>query len=349
MGNPWAYDLTAIGARTAPVLIVLGSDADPAAKKQGGGYRVLGNSDIFKLLPDSFAFEQINLSKPFLRQQGRPDLSRFDCVLNLVTDPDQHPQTLATLGKLLRGYKGRIVNRPEAVLRTTRDQVAKRLEGVAGLRVPKVLRLRNPKPGAASTAAQRAGLAFPLIVRMAGTHTGTIIGIVNSPDELDAATAGPGAFILTEFVDFRSDDGLYRKHRVFFIGRRRIYRHLIGNDGWSIHAKERFHFMTGHPGLIAEEQRIVEDPAGLLPGPVSAALDAVRERLGLDYFGVDFGIAPDGRAVLFEANATMNFFPVVDLPPFAHIRCVIKPARQALLELLGPAPPAGMRPIAAAR
>ena len=334
MGNPWAYDLTAIGARAAPLLFVLGSDADPGIKKEGG-FRVTGNSDIYKLLPESVPFEQVNLSKPFMRKNARPALSRHERVFNLVTDPDQHPQTLTLLGKLLRGFRGKVINRPEAVLRTTRDQVAKRLEGIEGLRVPKVLRLRNPSPGSASAAAQRAGLAFPLIVRMAGTHTGTIIGIFNRPDELDAAVGGPGAFILTEFVDFRSDDGIYRKYRAFFIGRRRIFRHLISSDGWSIHAKERFDFMAKYPALIAEEQDILKDPAGLLPEPASAALDAVRERLGLDYFGIDFGIVSDGRAVMFEANATMNFFPVVDLDPFAHIQCVIEPARQALMELLG--------------
>src|SRR5688500_3829371 len=167
MGNPWDYDFSAIG-RGAPLLIVHGSDADPAAKKQGG-YRVTGNSDLFKLLPEALPFEQVNLSKAFLRRQGRPEMSRFERVLNLVTDADQHPDTLATLAKLLRGFKGRVINRPEAVLRTSRDQVAKRLQGVEGLWVPKVLRLRNPKPGTASAAVERAGLAFPLIVRLAGT------------------------------------------------------------------------------------------------------------------------------------------------------------------------------------
>lgn len=338
MGNPWAYDLTAIGARAAPLLFVLGSDADPRMKKEGG-YRVGGNSDIYKLLPESIPFEQVNLSKPFMNKKARPDLSRHERVFNLVTDPDQHPQTLATLGKLLRGFRGKVINRPEAVLRTTRDQVAKRLEGIEGLHVPKILRLRNPSSGSASIAAQRAGLAFPLIVRLAGTHTGTIVGLVHGPDELDAAAAGPGAFILTEFVDFRSDDGIYRKYRVFFIGKRRIFRHLISSDGWSIHAKERFDFMAKYPSLIDEEKDLLKDPAGLLPEPASGALDAIRERLGLDYFGIDFAIAPDGRAVLFEANATMNFFPVVDLDPFAHIQCVIEPARRALLELIGTAVP----------
>ena len=333
MAGYGAYDFSAIGRRRSPLLVVIGGDAEPT--KSSTGFRHRGNSDIYKLIPESFAFEQLNLNKRFSKRQGWPDLSGFECILNLVTDADQHPQTLARLGKMLRGAKGRVLNRTEAVLRSTRDQVAKRLDGIDGMRVPKVLRLRNPKPGAASAAAQHAALAFPMIVRLAGTHTGKIVGIVNVPEELDAAAAGPGEFIVTEFVDFRSEDGLYRKYRVFFIGRHRIFRHLIGADEWKINAAQRFAFMAHQPGLIEEEQRILHDTAGAFPPGVTAALDAVRERIGLDFFGMDFGIAADAQAVLFEANATMNFFPVVNRPPFAHIESVIRPSRQALFELLG--------------
>jgi glutathione synthase/RimK-type ligase-like ATP-grasp enzyme len=35
------------------------------------------------------------------------------------------------------------------------------------------------------------------------------------------------------------------------------------------------------------------------------ALQRIRDALGLDYAGVDFGLAPNGDLLLFEANATM--------------------------------------------
>jgi glutathione synthase/RimK-type ligase-like ATP-grasp enzyme len=31
----------------------------------------------------------------------------------------------------------------------------------------------------------------------------------------------------------------------------------------------------------------------------------IRDALGLDYAGIDFGLGPDGELLLFEANATM--------------------------------------------
>lgn len=334
MRNSPAYDFSALGMRTAPLLVVLGADGDIQEKKQGG-FRMGGNSDIYKLLPETCPFEQLNLSKRFMRQQGRPDLSRYECILNLVTDPDQHPQTLERLRKMLRGHSGRVINRPEAVLRSTRDQVAKRLEGLEGLRVPKVLRLRNPKPGAASAAAARAGMHFPVIARMAGTHTGKIIGLVDDAQGLDAACAGRGEFILIEFVDFRSDDGLYRKYRLWSFGPGTVFKHVIISDDWNVHHKDRNRVMSHRPGLIEEEVRLFARPEGALPAIVHGVFEAIRSRIGLDFFGMDFGIDQQGQTVLFEANATMTFAMSFE-PPFKYLELANAPARQALCQMLFP-------------
>ena len=335
MGNPWAYDFSAIGNRTAPLLILIGSDHDAQARAKGG-YLVGGNSDIYQLLPDNFPFEQVNLSKQFLKSGAVPDPARFDCVLNLVTDPDQHPKTLERAGKLLRGYKGRVVNRPEAVLRTTRDQVAKRLRGIPGLKVPGILRMRNPKPGAASLGVKRVGMAFPLIVRHAGTHTGKIVGVVQDAVELEAVCIEPGTYFLIEFVDFQSADGLYRKYRFWSFGGRTIFRHMIITDSWNVHVKDRTRFMLGRDDLIAEEQQRLARLEGAFSSAVHAVFNAVKQRIGLDFFGMDFGLTPDGEVLLFEANATMSFFPLVAHPSFSYLDKLREPAQQAFMAMLSP-------------
>ena len=338
MGNPWDYDLTAIGRRASPLLVVIGSDADPRAKASGG-YGVAGNSDVHQLIPETLQFEQLNLSKPFYRPQARPDMARFDCVLNLVTDPDQHPRTLETLRKLLRGYGGRVINRPDAVLRSARDQVARRLAGIAGLRVPKTLRLRNPKAGTVERMAERAGLAFPVIARRAGTHTGDIIGLVGGPADLDSACAGRGDYILTEFVDFASPDGLYRKYRLWSFGYQTIFKHMIVSDRWNVHYVDRNRIMAERPKLIDEEKRAFSRLEGDLPEAIHLMFSEVRQRLGLDFFGMDFGIQPSGEAVLFEANATMSFQVTAADPRFRYLDDVTIPSRRAFADMLAAAQP----------
>ena len=279
---------------------------------------------------------QLNAAKQAFKAHGAAGLSHYECVLNLVTDPDQNPRTLETLARMLRGYRGRVINRPEALLRTGRDLVAKRLTGITGLRVPKIVRLRNPKPGAASAAAMRAGQAYPLIVRRAGTHTGKIVALVDGPDELDAAAAGPGEFFIIEYVDFRSDDGLYRKYRLWCFGGRTIFRHMIISDNWNVHVNERLRFMLDRDELIAEELALLDRPEGALPQNVHDVFDAVKGRMGLDFFGMDFAIDRDQQVILFEANATMNFFPLEPHLKFSHLGKIEGPAQAAFRRMLFP-------------
>lgn len=315
------------------LLVVLGGD-EGSKPAEAGRYRVAGNSDVFKLIPEACKYDRLKLRWQDLRHGLRPDLSRFDVVLNLVSDPDQHPKTLDAVGKLLRGYRGRVINRPEAVLRSTRDTVARRLAGISGLRVPKVLRLRDPKPGAASKAAKRASLVFPLIVRLAGTHTGRIVDLVDGAQALDAACTGRGEFILIEFVDFRSNDGLYRKYRLWSFGGATVFRHLAITDKWNVHVTDANNFMFDRPQLIEEEVRLMAKAEGNLPEAIHAVFGAVHERLGLDFFGMDFAIDGQGQVILFEANATMSYFPLVVHPRFAFREKLRAPAMSAFRALL---------------
>lgn len=325
------------GADAARLLVVVGSDSQ-GAQRADGKVRISGNSDLYKLLPDGLAFDQLNLAKQrsasrqFHRQHGAPDLSRFERVLNLVTDPDQNPKMLDMLQRLLRGYRGRVLNRPAAVVRSARDQVAGRLSGIDGLRVPATLRLRGQKLAAAVQSIERAGLSFPAILRRAGSHGGSIVGRIESQAELADALQEAGDFILTEFADFQSADGLYRKYRVFVFGERWVFRHMLAADQWNIHARQRADFMAHRQHLLDEEAAMFRD--GAFAPAVRQVLDAVAGRMELDVFGMDFGIDRDGQVVLFEANATMNFFPFLTDPKFAYVRACLEPSSRAFGQLL---------------
>jgi hypothetical protein len=89
------------------------------------------------------------------------------------------------------------------------------------------------------------------------------------------------------------------------------------------------------PDLLAEEEEVLASASGGLAAGVLDTLHRVRERMHLDFFGMDFGIAPTGELLLFEANATMNFFPFLDDPRFAYVKQSLKPAHDAMHELIG--------------
>lgn len=325
---------TKFGAQAPPRLLIFGADSGQQVARQGSQVVLRGASDIHKLL-DGEPCHRWYPTRKDLRQRRPLDFSPYRFLINLITEPEENGDLLDGLKKTLREAPGLVINRPEAVLKTTRDQVSRRLAGIPGLLAPKVIRFKTGKPDLALQMIERAGLGYPVIVRQAGTHTGIILGRFDSPAELGEALTGAGDHIATEFVDFRSDDGLYRKYRYFFIGRRIIFRHMLVSDSWNIHARDRRRFMLNRPELLDEERSLFDRPQGALPDAVIATLDEVRERMGLDYFGMDFGLMRDGRIVLFEANATMNFFPFLEEPEFAYVQRCLAPARQAFRALIG--------------
>lgn len=297
---------------------------------------MMGSTDVNSLrVTDPGDFSRIHVTKNYFRQPFRYKLGKHDVFLNLVTDADQHPKVLGTMARMLEGVRGRVINRPEAVLASTRDQVAARLGGLAGAHIPKVLRLRTAKPDLVRAAIAAANLRFPLIARPAGTHSGEIHGLFETIDLLLPKLQPNTEHYLSEFVDFRSADGLYRKYRVFFLGDRWFLRHMIVSDHWNIHMADRERFMLSRAAVREEEARVLRNPAERFGPQVLDALRAIKAELGLDYFGVDFGILQDGRLLLFEANAVMNVFPFSDRPEFRYVEACLPQLQQAFEQMLG--------------
>jgi glutathione synthase/RimK-type ligase-like ATP-grasp enzyme len=326
------------GGDAARLLIIIGSDRDDRMEIAGGKLNISASSDLHLLIGRDVPFHRTLMTRNFFRQQRAPDLFGYDCILNLITEAEENGRVLENTRKLIRGFKGKVINRPEAVLQSTRDLVARKLTGIPGLAVPRVLRLRDGKTAAQS--AERAGLKFPVIVRRVGTHTGRIVGRFEDMDALKSATIEGGEHFATEFVDFGGADGLYRKYRVFVLGQKRVFRHMLASEHWNVHANDRQRVMAERRELIAEEESMFAGAQGAFPDEVQQVLSAVRERIPLDFFGIDFGVAPDRRVVLFEANATMNFFPLSTDPRFAYLARCLEPARSAFAELLGLVQPA---------
>lgn len=323
-------------AEDASLLFIIGSGDDSDRITQAGSRIVVtGTSDLTKLLLNRVPHHQLHVTRNYFRQGKQADLSGYGVLVNLITEAEGNARVLENLKKLLRGVPGRVINKPEAVLRSSRDQVARLLSGIPGLIVPKAVRLNGARRALAAKTLEKAGLAPPVILRQAGTHTGKIVGLFDSLDETVAAL-GPGEHIATQFVDFASADGLYRKFRVYFIGTRIILRHMIVSDAWNVHVRDRTRFMSQHPERVAEERALIasEEP---FPPTVRRVFDAVRERMPLDFFGMDFAMTQSGEVVLFEANATMNFFPLwpTEDEQFSYLTTCLDPAAAAFRELLG--------------
>ncbi len=245
-------------------------------------------------------------------------LPPYDLVFNAIGDPDEAPRAAKAMEAFLKRNHKPVLNRPDAVARTARDGAPALLAGIEGLLVPKVARLAaaDLSRKGLRAAARRAGIETPFIARPLGSHGG--VGLTLVEDEAGAArrlAEAPGQDLyVTAFHDFRDGDGLYRKYRMFFVDREPYPYHLAVGERWLLHYESSG--ARAHPARLDEERRFLDDPEAAL-GP--AALAAVREvgkRLDLDFAGMDFALAPNGQALLFEANATMLAHPEPEGPTF---------------------------------
>jgi tetratricopeptide (TPR) repeat protein len=290
-----------------------------------------GNTPIQYLFRDpAYDVETAALFGP-----GEPDLASLgdiDVVVNLISDADQAAAMLPAAARLAERLGKPIVNDPGKIARTTRDAVADLLPGIAACRIPRVLRLDAGTHVSAEALAARLPFAFPALVRPAGTHGGDDFENVESLDALASCLAQrPDVdHYIIEYVDYASPDGHFRKYRFMFVGEEILPYHLAIGSHWKVHHVSTD--MANQRWMREEEAAFLANPAGVFNAAQYQALRLVRERVGLDYFGIDCGLDGDGNLVVFEANASMLVhdgnaeFPYKD--PFVR---VIKTAFNAML------------------
>jgi tetratricopeptide (TPR) repeat protein len=266
------------------------------------------------------------------REPDISSLGEVDVVVNLISDADQAEAMLPAAARLAEKLGKPVVNAPGKIQRTTRDAAADLLPGIPACRVPRIVRLKAGSDVSARALAALLPFAFPALARPAGTHGGDAFEKIESLDELARLLAQrPNAdHYVIEYVDYASSDGHFRKYRFMFVGEEILPYHLaIGND-WKVH-----HILTDmaeQPWMRQEEAAFLANPVAVFKPSHYQALRVVRERFGLDYFGIDCGLDPDDNLVVFEVNASMLVhddnveFPYKD--PFVR---VIKTAFDAML------------------
>jgi hypothetical protein len=264
-----------------------------------------GNVQLEKFLDDRVYLVTIAFMEYFDPSHPMPPQG---LIVNAIGNADLCGPALEAAAALTSRSPSPVVNPPQAVLRTGRVQVSRRLGNIPGLVCPAMENLPRQALFAPDALAAR-GFSFPLLMRTPGFNNGRHFRKVDGPAGLEAALASlPGQELTAiRFLDARSADGKIRKYRVLFVDGKIYPLHLAVAHDWKIH----YHTadMAGSPEHRAEEAAFLEDMEAVL-GPVAMkALEAVRQTLGLDYGGADFSLDGGGRVLLFEANATMTVSP----------------------------------------
>jgi glutathione synthase/RimK-type ligase-like ATP-grasp enzyme len=296
------------GGRLRPLNILCGVPdtrrCEISINQDGGGLIVSlpGTANLLQYIPRRVFSLNIQNLGPMraidaLRLKAGP-------IVNHISDGDLCGQVLVKVEQIVERTGRACFNHPASVRRSTRDGVANMLQGIPGLIVPKTIRHAFDGEEGLRDAIAAAGLSYPVIVRIAGDHGGVSTIKVDAPEGLVEARKlncyGRSVYA-TEFVDFKSPDGRYRKFRLAVIGGNQIFlRHMLIADDWLLHAERR------GKNTVTEEARMLLNFVKELEPKVSEAVLEIAKRLDLDYLGIDCNIVEDGTITLFEANACMN-------------------------------------------
>ena len=258
-------------------------------------------------LLDRTRFETIslNLMPPAQRDADPATDSRalppVDIVFNAIGDADRGAPFFAPATEFCQKLGRPLLNPPRGVARTRRDALPALIKDIPGLVTPRIRRIARGDMAAFATANEEPGR--PLLVRPAGSHGGDDLVRIEDRAELTAYAQGVPAddYYLSDFWDYRGADGLFRKYRLIFVDRAVFPYHLAITNHWLAH----YWRAEMAEAMKREEAAFLADFRQAFRGAAADAVAEAARRLDLDYAGMDCTILPDGRVLVFEANAAM--------------------------------------------
>jgi tetratricopeptide (TPR) repeat protein len=244
-------------------------------------------------------------------QMRSETLPAYDVVLNAIAESDEAVEALRLARSFIDAQSKPSLNAPERVLAVGRRRLPETLSGVDCVVAP-IAEVRAK--------AIAAPFDFPIIARPVGSHAGHDLARLADAQELSAYAerVGAPAYFLSPFVDYASGDGNYRKYRVVFVDGEPFPVHLAISPNWMIHYYNSP--MAEHQWMRDEEAAFMRDLGSVFTKNLHDALRGVAAAVGLEYFGIDCAIGPDGRLIVFEADPAMLVHTTdpIDLYPYKH-------------------------------
>ena len=232
------------------------------------------------------------------------DLPRHDVIFMAVGEGPENAGVLRNLSRLLKDYPGRVLNNaPGLIARLSRDRVSEMLADIPGVLSPPTRRIGRQM----LVAAARTGrfFDFPSVLRPVGSHAGKGLVKVDTPADLTAflAISPESEFFAAPFIDYRGPDGMHAKARVVLIKGAAFASHMACSPHWMVHYLNAE--METNASRRAVEAAWMEAFDSGFAKRHAVAMQAIADRLGLDYFGLDCAELPDGRLLVFELDVAM--------------------------------------------
>ncbi|WP_173569177.1 ATP-grasp domain-containing protein [Acetobacter conturbans] len=246
-------------------------------------------------------------------------------ILAMGEDERQMPAILEAEA-IARGSGVPVINRAGPIMGVGRSLVPKLLASIPDVMVPSCHTITAPFTDLPP---------FPLLVRPVSSHAGNALAKIDDQiifDRYMQENVTHGQYYVTQFVDYASADGLYRKYRVVFIDGVPYPVHLAIHADWAIwYYNAR---MEVFPERRSEESRFMQDMTSYFPATVVKGLEEIGQKVGLDYFGLDFGVLQNGTLVVFEVETAMIVHDRDPADIFPYKKACIARIRQAFEDMI---------------
>lgn len=232
-------------------------------------------------------------------------------------DTDGARTFLTQIAHHVENWPRPVLNLPEHIMGLERDELWRTLNPLPDLVCPPTLRCSRDELDVFAHKNKRRSddftmFSFPLLVRPVGSHAGRGLVKLVRPDDVATYLEGSDdeAFFISQFIDYSSADGLYRKYRIVLIDGRPFPVHMAISDHWAI-----WYLNADMADSVDKRSEEAQFFAGFeieFAARHANALAALAGAVKLEYFGIDCAETQDGRLVVFEAD---NALIVHDMDP----------------------------------
>ena len=269
-------------------------------------------TDIGSNTPIEFLLEESGIELIMLYVIAEAELPvplpDHDIAMVIASDSEDCRDALAKIDAAAPNWPRPLLNPPKLVCNLDRDKLHRLLTGIEGLIIPATIAATRDQllliQSGEALASIAADLAFPVILRPRGSHAGNGLAKVDDAGAMQRYLEAQDEreFFVSRFVDYASEDGLFRKYRVVFVDGRPYACHMAIADRWDI--------WYLNAGMTHSAEKRLEEETFMRCFDVGfgrrhqSALAALAGRLALDYFTIDCAETKDGRLLIFEADNT---------------------------------------------
>jgi hypothetical protein len=270
-------------------------------------------TDMGSNTPIEFLLEESGVELMMLYVIGEAELPvplpDHDIAIVIASDSEDCRAALQKIDAAVPCWPRPLLNPPRLIGGLDRDKLHRLLQGIEGLEIPATLavtreRLNDVAQSPEELADIAEGLAFPVITRPRGSHAGSGLARIDDAAALARYLEAheEELFFISRFVDYASEDRLFRKYRVVFVDGRPYACHMAIADRWDI--------WYLNAGMTHSAEKRLEEETWMRTFDIGfgrrhqSALTMLADRIGLDYFTIDCAETRDGSLLIFEADNT---------------------------------------------